>query len=260
MRELSGGKPVGFKLAIGQKHQFIAMCKAMLETGIVPDFITVDGSEGGTGAADAWYMDHDGVPLKEALLFVHNTLNGFGLRERVKIIASGGLFTPDQAVMAFGLGADLINTARGFMLAAGCIRAGRCGQGDCPSGVAAQKESHIKALHVETKAPRITNYQSNYMHGIQKMLGVAGVEHVDDLSPDQIEVQTDEGGELLSEQAEFLSRGSLLQLKTVPGSFFASWAKADPHSFKPKGGFKKIKPQPIPVQIKRRSGSDETVA
>ncbi|MFE1634754.1 glutamate synthase-related protein, partial [Acinetobacter baumannii] len=148
LRTLSGGKPVGFKLCIGQPWQFMSIVKAMLETKIVPDFIVVDGSEGGTGAAPIEFSDYIGTPLREGLRFVHNTLVGAGLRDQVKIGASGKIISAFDIASTFALGADWVNSARGFMFAVGCIQAQSCHTNQCPVGVATQDKDRQKALHV----------------------------------------------------------------------------------------------------------------
>lgn len=165
LRTLSGGKPVGFKLCIGQPWQFMSIVKAMLETKIVPDFIVVDGSEGGTGAAPIEFSDYIGTPLREGLRFVHNTLVGAGLRDQVKIGASGKIISAFDIASTFALGADWVNSARGFMFAVGCIQAQSCHTNQCPVGVATQDKDRQKALHVPTKAERVFNFHKiHYMH------------------------------------------------------------------------------------------------
>ena len=265
MRELSGGKPVGFKLCVDNPYTFIAYCKAMKETGIYPDFITVDGSEGGTGAAPTWQMGHMGTPLRVGLPFVHNMLTGFGIRDRIKIIASGKLVNPDQGVMAMAMGADLVNTARGFMLAEGCLQTNGCHLGNCPAGIATQDPWYVRALDVDVKAPRVYNYQGNYMLAMQTILGAAGVDHPDHLSPDQVYEMGPDGEETcLTDKLHLIPEGCLLSEETVPEksgnlNLKQAWLRADPHSFKPVGGFTQIKPNVIPVQIRRRPGSDDVV-
>lgn len=266
LREKSGGKPVGFKLCIGNPHEFIAYCKAMVETGIVPDFITVDGSEGATGAAHSSQQGKMGVPLRAALPLVHNALTGYGLRDKVKVVASGKLLTPDYAVVAFGLGADLINTARGFMLASGCLQTNGCHKGDCPAGIATQKESHVRALRVPTKAPRVFNYQKNFQNGIKLLLAAAGVRHPDMLSPEQIMVADGKGGsqsllDRMQDRGIFLEPGALLPENIdKQGKLWQRWvAQADANSFEPVGGFRQVKPntEGVLVQLTRKPQGEE---
>lgn len=157
LRDLSGGKPVGFKLCIGSKREFLAICKAMLETGITPDFITVDGGEGGTGAAPIELTNSVGTPLRDGLIFVHNALRGSGLRDRIRIIASGKVTTPYHMLRLMALGADTINSARAMMFALGCIQSRQCHKDTCPTGVATQNPARYKALDVDIKAKRVAS-------------------------------------------------------------------------------------------------------
>jgi glutamate synthase domain-containing protein 2 len=156
LRELSGGKPVGFKLCMGRKSEFIAICKAMLDTGITPDFITVDGGEGGTGAAPLEYSNSVGMPLRDGLAFVVDTLIGFGLREQVRVIASGHIITGFHVARVLALGADLCNSARGMMLAMGCVQSLECNTNRCPTGITTQDPRRVRGLDVADKEPRRT--------------------------------------------------------------------------------------------------------
>ena len=177
LRDLSGGKPVGFKLCIGQPWQFMAIVKAMLITKIVPDYIVVDGSEGGTGAAPIELIDHMGTPLREGLLFVHNTLVGAGLRSQIKIGASGKIISAFDIASTMAIGADWVNCARGFMFAVGCIQAQSCHTNQCPVGVATQDKERQKAIDVPTKAERVFNFQKNTLKALAEMIAAAGLEH-----------------------------------------------------------------------------------
>jgi glutamate synthase domain-containing protein 2 len=181
LRELSRGKPVGFKLCLGQPWQFMSIVKAMLNTKIIPDFIVVDGSEGGTGAAPVELINHMGTPLREGLLFVHNTLVGAGLREQIKIGASGKIISAFDIASMLATGADWCNSARGFMFALGCIQAQSCHTNQCPVGVATQDQDRQKALHVETKAERVFNFHENTLHALAEMLASAGLRHPSDV-------------------------------------------------------------------------------
>ena len=181
LRELSQGKPVGFKLCLGQPWQFMSIVKAMLHTKIIPDFIVVDGSEGGTGAAPVELINHMGTPLREGLLFVHNTLVGAGLREQIKIGASGKIISAFDIASMLATGADWCNSARGFMFALGCIQAQSCHTNQCPVGVATQDQDRQKALHVETKAERVFNFHENTLHALAEMLASAGLRHPSDV-------------------------------------------------------------------------------
>ena len=177
LREMSNGKPVGFKLCIGQPWQFMGIVKAMLETKIVPDFIVIDGSEGGTGAAPIELIDHMGTPLREALLFVHNTLVGAGLRQKIKIGASGKIISAFDIASIMAIGADWVNSARGFMFAVGCIQAQSCHTNQCPVGVATQDPQRQKALDVPTKAERVFHFQQNTLKALAEMIAAAGLQH-----------------------------------------------------------------------------------
>ena len=177
LRTLSGGKPVGFKLCIGQPWQFMAIVKAMLETKIMPDFIVVDGSEGGTGAAPIELIDHMGTPLREALLFVHNTLVGAGIRKHIKIGASGKMISAFDIASTMAMGADWVNSARGFMFAVGCVQAQSCHTNQCPVGVATQDVQRQKALDVPDKAERVFHFQQNTLKALAEMIAAAGLEH-----------------------------------------------------------------------------------
>ncbi|WP_407412143.1 FMN-binding glutamate synthase family protein [Acinetobacter sp.] len=177
LRDLSQGKPVGFKLCIGQPWQFMSIVKAMLHTQIVPDFIVVDGSEGGTGAAPVELINHMGTPLREGLLFVHNTLIGAGLRDQIKIGASGKIISAFDIASMLAMGADWCNSARGFMFALGCIQAQSCHTNQCPVGIATQDHDRQKALHVSTKAERVFHFHQNTLHALAEMLASAGLCH-----------------------------------------------------------------------------------
>ncbi|MBS0124044.1 FMN-binding glutamate synthase family protein [Thetidibacter halocola] len=183
LRDLSGGKPVGFKLCIGHRREFMCMVKAMLETGIVPDFIVIDGKEGGTGAAPVEFADHMGMPLVEGLTFAHNTLRGAGLRDRVKIGASGKLVSSFAILKAIALGADWANSARGFMFAVGCIQAQACHTNHCPVGVATQDPRRARALVVPDKAQRVASFHKNTMHAVGELTSAAGLLHPGEFLP-----------------------------------------------------------------------------
>lgn len=174
LRELSQGKPVGFKLCVGRPSEFIAICKAMLETGILPDFITVDGGEGGTGAAPLEFTNSIGMPMLEGLTFVHDMLRGFGLREEIKILVGGKIMTGFSIFRAMALGADACMSARGMMFALGCIQALECHKNTCPTGVATQDKELIAGLKVEDKTNRVANYHLNTVARFVEMLGASG--------------------------------------------------------------------------------------
>lgn len=186
MRQLSGGKPVGFKLCIGHPWEWFAMVKAMQQSGWWPDFIVIDGAEGGTGAAPLEFTDHVGAPLQEGLLLVHNTLVGIGERHRVKIGCAGKVISAFDIARMMALGADWCNSARGFMFALGCIQAQSCHTGHCPSGVATQDTVRQRALVVPDKAERVYRYHHNTLHALQELVQAAGLQHPHDITPDHI--------------------------------------------------------------------------
>jgi glutamate synthase domain-containing protein 2 len=181
LRELSGGKPIGFKLCVGHKSEFLAVCKAMIKTGIYPDFITVDGGEGGTGAAPLEFSNSVGMPLREALAFVYDALTGFDLKKHIKIIASGKVATGFDLVKNFALGADMCNSARGMMFALGCIQALSCNTNRCPTGVATQDKILMKGLVVDDKKTRVANFHKATVESAVQMIGAAGLQHPDDI-------------------------------------------------------------------------------
>jgi glutamate synthase domain-containing protein 2 len=181
LRELSGGKPVGFKLCIGNKSEFLAICKAMKQTGIYADFITVDGGEGGTGAAPLEFSNAVGMPLRDALAFVYDSLNGFGIKKHIRIISSGKIATGFDLVKNFALGADMCNAARGMMFALGCIQALECNTNTCPTGVATQDPALSKGLVVSDKKVRVYNFHKQTIFSAIQLMGAAGLRHPEDI-------------------------------------------------------------------------------
>ena len=186
LRELSGGKPTGFKLCIGHPWEWFAIVKAMQATGVTPDFIVVDGAEGGTGAAPLEFTDHVGAPLREALMLVHNTLVGIGLRQHVRIGASGKVVTAFDLARTLAMGADWCNAARGFMFALGCIQAQSCHTGNCPTGVATQDLRRQRALVVPDKAARVAAFHRNTLIALKELIAAAGLQHPGELGPEHI--------------------------------------------------------------------------
>jgi glutamate synthase domain-containing protein 2 len=186
MRELSGGKPVGFKLCVGRKSEFISICKAMVELNIYPDFITVDGGEGGTGAAPPEFSNFVGMPLLEGLAFVDNMLNGFAIREHIKVCASGKILTGFQIARAIALGADFCNSARAMMMAIGCIQALECNKNTCPTGVATQDPQLTAGLVVDDKKVRVANYHKHTIESFAELLAAAGLDSPRKLNRHQI--------------------------------------------------------------------------
>jgi glutamate synthase domain-containing protein 2 len=186
LRTLSGGKPTGFKLCIGHPWEWFAMVKAMLSTGITPDFIVVDGAEGGTGAAPVEFTDHVGSPLQEGLLLVHNTLRGVGLREHIKIGCAGKVVSAFDIARLMALGADWCNSARGFMFALGCIQAQHCHTGACPTGVTTQDPLRQQSLVVPDKAERVYNFHQQTLQALQELVQAAGLRHPQDITAHHI--------------------------------------------------------------------------
>src|SRR5271157_3571996 len=183
LRELSGGKPVGFKLCVGHAWEFMAIVKAMLETGIAPDFIVVDGAEGGTGAAPLEFLDHMGMPLRDALTFVHSTLMGVNLRDKIKLGASGKITSAFDMARVMALAADWCNAARGFMFALGCIQSQSCHTDRCPTGVATQDPTLHRALVVPDKIKRVASFHASTMHALIELTAAAGLDHPNEFRP-----------------------------------------------------------------------------
>ena len=211
LRDLSGGKPVGFKLCVGYRVEFLAVCKAMLDTGITPDFITVDGGEGGTGAAPLEFANSLGMPARDGWMLVHNALTGLGLRDRVTVIASGKILTGFHMVRALALGADLCLSARGMMLALGCIQALRCNSGHCPTGITTQNPALVYGLDVGDKTPRVTRFQAATVGGLLELLGAMGLSHPRELGPHHVFRRvSDSHVRTFAQIHEFLPEGALL--------------------------------------------------
>lgn len=237
LRELSGGKPVGFKLCIGHPWEWFAICKAMLETNIVPDFIVVDGTEGGTGAAPLEFVDHVGAPLQEGLLLVHNTLVGLNLRDRIRVGAAGKVISAFDIARMMALGADWCNAARAFMFAIGCVQAQTCHTGHCPTGVTTQDPARERALVVGDKAERVYRFHLNTLKALQELVQAAGLMHPNEIRATHI---VRRGGDhevrLLANQLFFLRPGELLH--AIDGAapwphavFELYWPKAEAGSF-----------------------------
>jgi glutamate synthase domain-containing protein 2 len=233
LRERSDGKPVGFKLCLGHRWEFFAMVKAMLETEIVPDFIVVDGKEGGTGAAPLEFVNHMGTPLVEGLTFVRNALIGANLRDDIRIGAGGKLVTAFDLAYAMALGADWCNSARGFMFAVGCIQAQACHTNRCPTGVTTQDPLRQRALVVPDKADRVRNFHRGTLEALAELTAAAGAEHPRDLSPDHIRVRQ-KTGEVMSAEEAFprLEPGELLAGCDKP-AYARQWDMASAERFQP---------------------------
>jgi glutamate synthase domain-containing protein 2 len=234
LRELSGGKPVGFKLCLGHPWEFMGIAKAMLQTGILPDFIVVDGTEGGTGAAPVEFTDHMGVPLREALLFIHNTLVGLNLRDKIKLGASGKIVSAFDIASILAIGADWANAARGFMFAIGCIQSQSCHTNKCPTGVATQDPLRQRALVVPDKAQRVFNFHRSTLHALAEMLAAAGLEHPSQLEAKHL-VRRMSATEikLFSQSHVFLKPGQLLTGAPDDSFYSNMWQMARADSFEP---------------------------
>ncbi len=231
LRELSDGKPVGFKLCIGKRREFLAICKAMQETGITPDFITVDGGEGGTGAAPLEFSNHVGAPLLESLIFVHNALIGFNLRDQIRIISSGKITTGFDMVKRLALGADICYSARAMMLALGCIQALKCNTNHCPVGVATQEDHLQVGLVVSDKKQRVANYHAATLESASEIMGAMGIEHPKDLRPWHIMRRTSATEiQHYGDIYEFLNKGDLLQ-DPLPKTYERACHAANARSF-----------------------------
>lgn len=232
LRTLSGGKPVGFKLCVGQKHEFLAICKAMIETGIKPDYIAVDGGEGGTGAAPLEFSNSVGMPLRDALAFVSNTLIGFDLKKDIKLISSGKIITGFHIFRALSLGADLCYSARAMMLAVGCIQALECNNNHCPTGVATQDPELVAGLDVTDKKHRVANYHKDTVESFAELAAAAGIDNIEDIDRTMVNRriimnQTQRYDEIYPE----IPNACLLDDKTVPDNWKALMKKANPEKF-----------------------------
>ena len=235
LRELSGGKPTGFKLCIGHPWEWFAIVKAMLQTGITPDFIVVDGTEGGTGAAPLEFIDHVGSPLQEGLILVHNSLRGAGLRSQIMIGCAGKVVSAFDIARLMALGANWCNSARGFMFAIGCIQAQTCHSGHCPTGVTTQDPLRQQALVVGDKAERVYHFHQNTLHALKELVQAAGVQHPNEINAHHIVRRT--GDHTVDSLAHALLReipeGSLLKdtLDKLPMVYQHHWPKASADSF-----------------------------
>jgi len=236
LRKLSGGKPIGFKLCIGQPWEFFGIAKAMLETGIYPDFIVVDGSEGGTGAAPVEFTDHVGMPLREGLRLVHNTLVGIGKRKEIAVGASGKIISAYDIIRAIALGADWCNSARGFMFALGCIQSRSCHTDKCPTGVATQDPLRQRALVVPDKAERVHAFHKNTMQSLAELIGAAGLAHPKEITSDYLMCRDASGKAIpLSSKLPTVNPGDLLQrvdsMSGLPQEYELYWNRALTNKF-----------------------------
>ncbi len=232
LRTLSGGKPIGFKLCLGKRSEFLAICKAMLETGIMPDFITVDGGEGGTGAAPIELTNSVGTPLRDAIIFVNSALLGFGLRDKIRLIASGKIFTAFHMARMLALGADTINSARGMMLALGCIQSRICNTDKCPTGIATQDPARYKALNIDNKGQRVANYHNSTVKNLTELLGASGIKRLEELKP--IHINRRVNGTTIANYAELypaIGHNCLLCAENLPDNWQYDWKNATAESW-----------------------------
>lgn len=227
LRRITGGKPIGFKLCIGKKDEFLGICKAMLKTGITPDFITVDGGEGGTGAAPTEMTNSVGTPLRDALIFVNRALIGIGLRDQIRIIAAGKIFSAFHLLRAIALGADTVNSARGMMFSLGCIQSRSCNTDRCPTGITTQNPSRNKALDVERKSVRVANFHREMIENLVELVAVCGLDSLDELDPRHINHRVK--GTIIKNYDELypvINSCCLLSDTNVPDNWKKDWAMA----------------------------------
>ncbi len=231
LREISGGKPVGFKLCIGNPADFMAICKAMLNSGILPDFITVDGAEGGTGAAPVEFTNRLGTPLNEALILVNNCLRGIGARDKIRVICSGKVATGYDMIEKSALGADMCNSARTMMFAVGCIQALHCNTNRCPSGVATQDPVRARAINVPEKRKRVHRYHDATVESFREILGAMGRERVSELRPSDIRRRgADEREHSYAELYPLVEVGAFLG-SNIPAEYVEDWNRASADGF-----------------------------
>lgn len=233
LRSLSGGKPIGIKLCIGHRYEFLAIVKAMLQTGTMPDYIVIDGKEGGTGAAPPELTDHVGLPLIDGLTFVHNALVGAGLREHIRLGASGKLISGFDICRVFALGADFAMVARGFMFATGCIQSRSCHTNRCPTGIATQDPLRQRAVVVPEKSIRVASFHRNTLRAIAEVVGAAGLSHPNELNPSHLQFRQADGTVLRGNQVHPELRPSSLVDGSAGGSLAQEWARARVETFDP---------------------------
>jgi glutamate synthase domain-containing protein 2 len=235
LRALSGGKPVGFKLCVGHPWELMGIVKAMIETGIRPDFIVVDGAEGGTGAAPVEFVDHVGAPMREGLLLVHNTLVGAGLRDQIRIGAAGRIVSAFDIASVLAIGADWANAARGFMFALGCVQSLTCNTNRCPTGVTTQDKVRQRALFVPDKAERVFNFHTNTMKALAELLAAAGLTHPNELTPHHLARRISATEiRLLSQIHTFLAPGELVTGACQSPFYRHNWDLASATTFDPR--------------------------
>lgn len=234
-QDLSGGKPVGFKLCVGHKSEFLAICKAMIKTGITPDFISVDGGEGGTGAAPLEFSDSVGMPAREGLAFVYNALVGFDLKKRITLIAAGKIASGFDIFKTIALGADLCYSARAMMMAVGCIQALECNHNTCPTGVATQDPKLVKGLDVSDKKVRVANYHKETVKSFVELMAASGIENPDKINRMHVYQRIDQHiSRSYYKLYPYIPEGSLLESDAYPRGWAQYMSLADPESFRPR--------------------------
>ena len=232
LREFAHGKPVGFKLCVGRRSDVLAICKAMLETRITPDFVTVDGGEGGTGAAPLEFSNSVGMPARDGWLFVGNALNGVGLRDRIRMIASGKILTGFHMARALAFGADFCVSARGMMLALGCIQALRCNSGHCSTGITTQNPALVHGLNVSDKTARVRRFHEATVKGFLELLAAMGLRDPNELGPHLIFRRVDDlSVRSLRDIHDFFETGQLLHDDGVPKDWREDWRAANPEQW-----------------------------
>ncbi len=235
LRDLSGGIPIGFKLCVGHRYEFISICKAMVETGIMPDFITVDGGEGGTGAAPLEFSNSVGTPYREGLAIVYDTLDGFDLKQYIKIIAAGKIITGFHIMRALAIGADACYSARAMMMALGCIQALECNSNTCPVGVATQDKKLMKGLVVSDKKTRVANFHKQTITAFVELMGAAGINETPHINRSFINRRIIMNRyETYEEVYPYITEGCLLNRDTIPTSWERDMGMASAQSFRPR--------------------------
>ena len=235
LRELSGGKPVGIKFCVGNRWEVLALCKAMLETGIRADFVLVDGAEGGTGAAPAEFLDHIGAPLRQGLVLTRNALVGTGLKDEVALGVSGKQISAFALASSMALGADFVNSARGFMFALGCIQSLHCHTNTCPTGIATSNKGRQRGLVIPDKAERVYHFHKNTMHALAEVVAAAGCSHPSELTPRHIMHRVTEDTAVTADKAyQLLAPGELID-RPAATHLTREWAMAQAASFAPSG-------------------------
>ncbi len=233
LRKLSGGKPIGFKMCVGRQSEFVALCKAMLQTGIKPDFITVDGGEGGTGAAPLEFTNSVGMPLRDGLAFVCDCLSGFGIKRHIKVIAVGKMFSAFHLTKNLALGADMCYSARGFMLSLGCVQSLICNTNHCPTGIATQDPGLTEGLVVTDKKERVARFHQDTVEHLVEIVGAAGLKSPEELTRTHLYRRIDQDSiRRYDEVFEYLEVGSLLE-EPYPTRFQQAMFESTADSFLP---------------------------